>query len=74
VGVIAQELQDVAPYMVAVSERTSENGTAYLTVDNSAMTYMLINAVKELHQDNRELRQKIEVLSSSVAQLSEGIR
>ncbi len=44
VGVIAQDLKDVAPYMV--SDFTKE-GTNYLQVDNSAMTYMLINAVKE---------------------------
>jgi hypothetical protein len=74
VGVIAQDLQKIAPYMVTSSEHTPADGLAYLTVDNSAMTYMLINAVKELHQENQELREKIEVLSTSVAQLSAGIR
>jgi len=50
VGVIAQQLQEVAPYMVSVSDRVAADGqTGYLTVDNSAMTYMLINAVKEQH-------------------------
>jgi len=48
VGVIAQELQTIAPYMVNVSGRVLPDGsTGYLDVDNSAMTYMLINAVKE---------------------------
>jgi hypothetical protein len=47
VGVIAQELQEVAPYMVGTFEMDGEN---YLNVDNSAMTYMLINAVKELNE------------------------
>jgi trimeric autotransporter adhesin len=47
VGVIAQELREVAPYMVGEFERAGET---YLNVDNSAMTYMLINAVKELNQ------------------------
>ena len=49
VGVIAQELNEVTPYMVS----TDQDG--YLTVDNSAMTYMLINAVKELKQLNDQL-------------------
>lgn len=40
VGVIAQDLQAVAPYMVDASGE-------YLTVDPSAFTYMLLNAVKE---------------------------
>lgn len=48
VGVIAQEVQAVAPYMVKVSDRKATDGsTGYLAVDNSAMTYILINAVKE---------------------------
>lgn len=49
IGVIAQELKEVAPYMV------SENEEGYLDVDNSAMTYMLINAVKELSSQNKDL-------------------
>jgi len=50
VGVIAQELQEVAPYMVNTSARILPDGSSgYLDVDNSAMTYMLINAVKEQH-------------------------
>jgi len=48
VGVIAQELKEVAPYMVNTSTRVLPDGsTGYFDVDNSAMTYMLINAVKE---------------------------
>jgi len=44
IGVIAQELKEIAPYMVGSFEK---DGTEYLDVDNSAMMYMLINAVKE---------------------------
>lgn len=47
VGVIAQELQEIAPYMVSSGEYKN-TGKEFLSVDNSAMTYMLINAVKEL--------------------------
>ncbi|MFP4458994.1 MAG: tail fiber domain-containing protein [Candidatus Zixiibacteriota bacterium] len=49
VGVIAQDLQEIAPYMVGNWTYQDENGnkTDYLNVDNSAMTYMLINATKK---------------------------
>ncbi len=46
VGVIAQELKEIAPYMVGSFQK---DNTEYLNVDNSAMTYLLINAVKELN-------------------------
>lgn len=57
VGVIAQELEKVAPYMVGSFESADgnlpfeeqeANTKTYKSVDNGAMTYMLINAVKEL--------------------------
>ncbi|MBK7214955.1 MAG: tail fiber domain-containing protein [Bacteroidales bacterium] len=56
VGVIAQELQKIAPYMVSSFEK---DGEAYLQVDNSAMTYMLINAIKELKDENIKLKEDI---------------
>ena len=61
VGVIAQELQEVAPYMVNTWEHHGENGekTEYLGVDNGAMTYMLINAVKEQQAEIDELKQMV---------------
>ncbi|MBK8845005.1 MAG: tail fiber domain-containing protein [Bacteroidetes bacterium] len=50
VGVLAQELKEVAPYMVGTWNYLDDNNksTEYLSVDNGAMTYMLINSVKEL--------------------------
>ena len=60
VGVIAQELQTVAPYMVGNFDL---DGTEYLDVDNSAMTYMLINAVKEQQQMINEQNEKIAELT-----------
>ncbi len=49
VGVIAQELQKVAPYMVSEKEVTDEDGVieTYLAVNPSALDYIFINAVKE---------------------------
>lgn len=62
VGVIAQELQAVSPYMVSPTKKQALNGSNYLQVDNSAMTYMLINAVKEQQQIIEALKKRIEVL------------
>jgi Chaperone of endosialidase/Head domain of trimeric autotransporter adhesin len=53
IGVIAQELREVAPYMVGTF---TKNNIEYLNVDNSAMTYMLINAVKEQQNQIEELK------------------
>jgi hypothetical protein len=54
-GVIAQELQEAAPYMV-------EPYGEYLSVDPSAFTYLLINSV-------REQQEQIEALSGDKAHL-----
>jgi len=60
VGVIAQELERVAPYMVQTTKtklRASDPAETDLkTVDPSALTYMLVNAVKDLSRQNRELK------------------
>ena len=45
IGVIAQELQELAPYMVSTS--TGQDSVEYLSVNPSAFDYILINAVKE---------------------------
>ncbi len=66
VGVIAQDLQKTAPYMVG---NFKKNGQDLLNIDNSAMTYMLINAVKEqqaeievLKKENQEIKALIKSL------------
>jgi len=69
VGVLAQELKEVAPYMVGTF---TKEGKEYYNVDNSAMTYMLINAVKELgskledaKSENANLKSCVESLCAS---------
>lgn len=59
IGVIAQELQEIAPYMVGTIEKDDEE---YLSVNNSAMVYMLINSVKELNQKLEDLEAEIAML------------
>ncbi|MGG9971379.1 tail fiber domain-containing protein [Ferruginibacter sp. SUN002] len=66
VGVIAQDLQKTAPYMVGSFKKDDQE---LLNVDNSSMTYMLINAVKEqqaeielLKKENQEIKAIIKSL------------
>ena len=61
VGIIAQELQAVAPYMVGkwtyIHPETKKKAE-YLSVDNGAMTYITINAIKEQQQQIETLKQE----------------
>lgn len=66
VGVVAQDLQKVAPYMVGSFDK---NGTDYLNVDNSAMTYMLINSVKEQQKQMEAQQKEIAELKALVKEL-----
>lgn len=61
VGVIAQDLQKISPAMVHEYEMEMLDGTKgdYLSVDPSALTYMLINAVKELKIENSKLKDSL---------------
>ncbi len=59
IGVIAQEMQKIAPYMVGSFKKEDKE---YLNVDNSAMTYMLINAVKEQQKEIEELKELVKKL------------
>jgi hypothetical protein len=76
VGLIAQELQNIAPYMVREWEyrdSTSQKPETYLAIDYGAMDFILINAVKELHAmlgqkdaEILELTQRLEDLEKSL--------
>ena len=68
IGVIAQDLQEIAPYMIKTWQYHEEDGssTEYLGVDNGAMTYMLINAVKEQQEIIEGQRGEIDSLKSSL--------
>ena len=59
IGVIAQDLQKVAPFMVSEFEK---EGNAYLAVDPSAFDYILINAVKEMTEQMEQKEEQIEDL------------
>lgn len=86
VGVIAQEVQEIAPYMITEKpfgqlveedengkEKIVNQGTPYLTFDGSALTYMLINAVKEMNLKNQDLKSENENLKKEVELLNEKV-
>ena len=61
VGVIAQELKKIAPFMV--SDYQGDDGNIYLAVDPSAFDFILINAIKELSQKVEELESHLLISS-----------
>ncbi len=75
IGVIAQEIQEIAPYTVStVSKPLNENdkeNTDLLMYDASALTYILVNSVQEqqtqidlLIKQNQELIERINKLEN----------
>ncbi len=66
VGVIAQDIKAVAPYMIETIKKkmtvADTNETDLLMYDGSAMTYILINSVKEQQKIIESLEKRIEVL------------
>jgi len=70
VGVIAQGLLDIAPYMVSTYQKGDKE---YYNVNNSAMTYMLINAVQQQHKTNKTLKEKLQSQQKQINQLREAV-
>jgi hypothetical protein len=66
IGVIAQELKEVAPYMVGTFVNQNDK-QEYLDVNNTAMTYMLINAVKEQQAQIAELQKQLDEVNAKLA-------
>ena len=64
VGVLAQDIQQIAPDMVGTWYYTDSAGHSvpYLSYDGNSMTYMLINSVKELRATIDKLNHRIEIL------------
>ena len=61
IGLIAQEIGEVLPDVVLKAEvGESNNGEEYLTYDPGCLTFVMINAI-------RELSQKVERLEAQLA-------
>ena len=61
VGILAQDIKKIAPYMINENKYKDEKGvqTNYLNYDGNAMTYILINAIKELQQEIEDLKKQV---------------
>jgi hypothetical protein len=66
VGIIAQQVKEVAPYMIGEFTKP-ETGKQYYNYDGTAMTYILVNAVKEQQQQIERQKNLIDQLQSSYA-------
>ncbi len=64
-GIIAQEVQEVAPYMINTFT-DNETNVEYLNYNGNAMTYLLINSVKEQQQLIDEQHVVIETLKKQL--------
>jgi hypothetical protein len=64
-GFVAQELREVLPFAVS-SAGESLDGEPLLRVDSSALTYVLINAVKEQAKTLRDLQARADRLTKAV--------
>ncbi|HMW39128.1 MAG: tail fiber domain-containing protein [Saprospiraceae bacterium] len=77
IGIIAQEMEKIAPYTIGhekvVLNHLSENAVAedILTYNSSALQYVMINAIKELNEEvklimkeNAKLKEEIQSLRS----------
>jgi len=67
VGIIAQEMQKIAPYTIGIFTHQDSlgNKTEYLDYDANAVTYILINSVKEQQQVIAEKEERIAALEKS---------
>jgi hypothetical protein len=73
VGIIAQEIQKIAPY--TVGEFTYQDSTGkqekYLDYDANALTYILVNSVKEIDQKySQQLAQKDAQINSQQQEIN----
>jgi len=66
IGLIAQEARPVLPFLVSEDRTEKLDGTPVLTVDPSALTYVLINAVKETAQMAEDTESQLDALYETV--------
>lgn len=69
IGVVAQDVVDVIPYAVSTFksklEPEDKEETELYSFDSSSLTFVLINAVKELKAENDDLKRRIALLEKN---------
>ncbi len=69
IGILAQDLLKIAPYMVG--KKKHENGEEYHNVNLSPMLFMMVNAFKELDTSNKAKDQQIADLEARLAKIEQ---
>jgi hypothetical protein len=62
VGIIAQDMEPLMPYAVRRARGMDQSGETYLSFDGSALTYIQVNAIKELSEKFDAMQARIEQL------------
>ncbi|MEM9918686.1 MAG: tail fiber domain-containing protein [Bacteroidota bacterium] len=70
IGVVAQEMQEVAPYTIKALNQNRE-GENYLAFDPGAVTYLLVNAVQEQQEIIDAQKEEIENLKAQLSEVAE---
>lgn len=73
VGIIAQEMQLIAPYTIG-SYNDAETNIDYLNYDSNAVTYILINSVKEQQAQIEALKKELELQNQRLLRLEEKLK
>ncbi|MEQ1552910.1 MAG: tail fiber domain-containing protein [Ferruginibacter sp.] len=71
IGIVAQELEKIAPYMV--SQKEYVNIKDLREVNNQAYVFLLINAVKELSVQNEQLKADLELIKNKLGLSTQAI-
>ncbi|RLG16082.1 hypothetical protein DRN69_01680, partial [Candidatus Pacearchaeota archaeon] len=75
VGIIAQELQKIAPYMItkhrAKLHPDDKNETELLDYQGHALPFILVNAIQEQQSIIQELKQENKAIKQSLCNLGE---
>ena len=71
VGIIAQEMKEIAPYTIGsfVYQDDLGNKTEYLNYDGNAVTYIIINAIKEQQEIIENQNEKLTKIQSEIEEL-----
>lgn len=64
IGVLASEVKEVFPMLVSQAAKDQDSGVVYDTVDYSKLVPVLIEAVRELSEQNKVLQSRISSLES----------
>jgi hypothetical protein len=79
VGVVAQDVAEVAPYMVntvTLTDTATGDSNDFLSYDGTALTYIIVNAFKELEQRvsaHDQLAEQVEQLNQQVTLLQQSL-